>query len=219
MTSNQQTGSRAIPLLHRSGGDHRRTALRLRLGRRVGRRTGPRPVLPERRGLHLHVVDARLHRFERADRLRHRRCDLGLLASRFRAQTFAHRHGGGALLHLGRRFVAARERHPPLRRGFASRCWCRSTSTASSGGIGVGLASAVCPMYIAEISPGEDPRHARLVQPVRHHLRHAGRLFRQLSDPQPPRRHEASHPGRHDPDRLAADVSSPRLSRRAPSSC
>ena len=50
------------------------------------------------------------------------------------------------------------------------------------GGIGVGLASAICPMYIAELAPCTCAWNTRIVQPVRHHLRNVGGLFCELYD-------------------------------------
>ena len=149
-------------------------------------------------------VDARLHRIERAGGLRHRRCAVGPAGLASGTQTFA-RRGSRALLRLGRRLVAARKRHPALRRSVAAAAGVVQHLPHSGRyrrGTGLGRVSDVHRRNLAR----EDPRHARLVQPVRHHLRHAGRLLRQLPDPQPAGRHGRSHSGRHGLHRLAQDV-------------
>jgi len=48
------------------------------------------------------------------------------------------------------------------------------------GGIGVGLASAICPMYIAEVAPSDKRGTLVSWEPVRDHLRSACGVFRKL---------------------------------------
>ena len=78
----------------------------------------------------------------------------GLLASRFGAQTLASswRRCSSSSRPSDRGGPRAAS-SPTARLRF--RCWRRSTSTASSAASASGLASAVCPMYIAEISPAK----------------------------------------------------------------
>lgn len=67
------------------------------------------------------------------------------------------------------------------------------------GGIGVGLASMVSPMYIAEVAPA-DRRESGGMEPVCHYLWYAGGIFRELYD-RPSRRCRLA-----EYDRLALDV-------------
>lgn len=48
------------------------------------------------------------------------------------------------------------------------------------GGIGVGIASMLSPMYIAEIGPRKNAWTIGITQPICHYIRYVGGLFRQL---------------------------------------
>jgi SP family xylose:H+ symportor-like MFS transporter len=48
------------------------------------------------------------------------------------------------------------------------------------GGVGVGLASAICPMYIGEVAPSQHSRYAGFMESVCHHFRSVSRLLRQF---------------------------------------
>lgn len=48
------------------------------------------------------------------------------------------------------------------------------------GGVGVGLASAICPMYIAEHCSKQHPRYIGFMEPVCNHIRSVGGIFRQF---------------------------------------
>lgn len=205
MTKTQETGSRAylfsIVLVAIIGGP----AVRLRHGRGVGSRAGPRPVLPQCGGLQ--PTRRGMARASPASSALVAASSAGALSACWLAsgtQTLA-RRGSRALLRLGHRLVAARKRHPALRRSVAAAAGVVQHLPHSGRyrrGTCLGRVSDVHCRNLAR----EDPRHARLVQPVRHHLRHAGRLLRQLPDPQPAGRHGRSHSGRHGLRRLAQDV-------------
>ena len=68
------------------------------------------------------------------------------------------------------------------------------------GGIGVGLASMVSPMYIAEVAPADRRGESGGMEPVCHYLWYAGGIFRELYD-RPSRRCRLA-----EYDRLALDV-------------
>lgn len=98
-------------------------------------------------------MDARLHRIERAGGLHRRRCAVGLLASRLgRKRTLV----AAAVLFFVSAVGSWRPESGILPYGEASLPLLASFNIYRIlGGIGVGLASAVCPMYIAEISPAK----------------------------------------------------------------
>ena len=143
-------------------------------------------------------MDAWFHRFERPYRVRHRRRYLGSAGRTFRPQAHA-RRCRRPVFRFGRRFVVPRERHPSLRRGFvrtARIVQLLPHNRRYRRGIGVGRMSDVHSRDFARTHT----RHARLVQPVRHNLRHAGRLLRKLSHTHQSRRYVRGHTtgyGRH----------------------
>jgi SP family xylose:H+ symportor-like MFS transporter len=48
------------------------------------------------------------------------------------------------------------------------------------GGIGVGIASMISPMYIAEIAPPKIRGKAGILESICHHLRHVGHILCEL---------------------------------------
>jgi len=94
-----------------------------------------------------------------------------------RPQTRADRRGG-ALPGLGSVRPCRRIFFAPIGHGGPSYIWM-FVFYRVVGGIGVGLASMLSPMYIAEIAPAR-LRGNSLREPTRDHLRHDGGLLRQL---------------------------------------
>ena len=193
-----------VSLFDRAGGGYRRSVVRLRYGCRVGCRAGSRRFLPHGERLYLHGVDARFHGLQRPDRLRHRRCHIGRACRASGPQAHA-RGGGRVVLCIGCGLVVARKRNTSIRRGVvrAARVvqplpYNRRHRRRS----GIGRMPDVHSRDLARAHT----RHAGLVQPVRHNIRHAGSIFRELSHTQQSGRYGRGHTAGYGRRRLAPHV-------------